>query len=118
MRTDQFLGSSNEKLLSLNVDLAEERREVAAVRSVQYQQRLRQGFEKGVKVREFILGDLVLQKVVGSMKNPSWGKLSPNWKGSYWVTSVAGTGTYWLKDLDGVVIPRPWNINNLRKYYF
>ena len=52
------------------------------------------------------------------MKNPSWGKLSPNWKGPYWVTSVAGTGTYWLKDLDGVVIPRSWNISNLRKYYF
>ena len=88
------------------------------MRLAQYQQRLRQGFEKGVKVREFIPGDLVLQKVVGSMKNPSWEKLSPNWKGPYWVTSVAGTGTYWLKDLDGVVIPRSWNISNLRKYYF
>ena len=60
MRIDQFLGSSNEKLLSFDLNLAEKRREVAAVRLVQYQQRLRQGFEKGVKVREFIPGDLVL----------------------------------------------------------
>ena len=118
LRTNQFLGSSNEQLLSLDLDLAEERREVAAMRLAQYQQRLRQGFEKCVKVSEFILGDLILQKVVGSMKNPSWEKLSPNWERPYRVTSVAGMGTYWLEDLDEAVIPQPWNVNNLQKYYF
>ena len=48
------------------------------VRLVQYQQRLRQGFEKRVKVRTFIPRDLILCKVVRSMKNPSRGKLGPN----------------------------------------
>jgi len=88
------------------------------MRLAQYQQRLRQGFEKCVKVSEFILGDLILKKVVGSMKNPSWEKLGPNWERPYRVTLVARTGTYWLEDLDGAVISRPWNVNNLQKYYF
>ena len=63
-----------------------------------------------VKVRTFILGDLVLRKVVGSIRNPSWGKLGPNWEGLYRVTSVAGVGAYRLKDLDGLVVPRMWNV--------
>lgn len=66
----------------------------------------------------FILGDLVLRRVVGSIKNPSWGKLGPNWEGPYRVTLVAGMGAYRLKDLDGIVVPRPWNVNNLRKYFY
>lgn len=47
------------------------------------------------------------------MKNPSWGKLGPNWEGPYQVTSVARTGAYRLEDLDENAIPRPWNVNNL-----
>ena len=65
-----------------------------------------------------IPGDLVLHRVVGSMKNPSWGKLGPSWEGPYRVTSVAGMATYQLEDLDGIIVPRPWNVNNLQKYYF
>ena len=47
------------------------------------------------------------------MKNPSWGKLGPNWEGPYRVTSVARTGAYRLEDLDENAVPRPWNVNNL-----
>ena len=71
LRSGQLLGGNNERLLSLDLDLAEERREIVAVRLVQYQQKLRQGFDKGIEVRVFILGDLVLRRVVKSMKNPS-----------------------------------------------
>lgn len=81
LRFYQLLGSSNKQLLSLDLNLAEERKEVAAVRLAQYQQKLGQGFEKGVKVRVFIPGDLILRKVIRSMKIPSWGKQDPNWEG-------------------------------------
>ena len=67
-------------------------------------------------MRGFILGDLILRRVVGSMKNPSWGKLGPNWEGSYRVTSVAGMGACQLEDLDEAIIPRPRKVNNLQKY--
>ena len=88
----------------------EELRKVAIVRLALYQQKLRQGFEKMVKVRTFIPGDLVLRKVVGSVRNLSWGKLGPNWEGLYLVTSVTRVGGYRLKDLDGLVVPRMWNV--------
>ena len=49
-------------------------------------------------------GDLVLRKVVGNTKNPSWVKLGPNWEGLYRVTSVAGIGAFRLEELDGNTI--------------
>ena len=53
------------------------------------------------------MGDLVLRKVVGATKNPAWGKLGPNWKGSYRITSVAGIGAYYLEDLEEKAVPQP-----------
>ena len=63
-------------------------------------------------------GDLVLRKVVGTAKNPSWGKLGPNWEEPYRITSIAGIGAYYLEDFDEYVISRPWNVNNLWRYYY
>ena len=62
--------------------------------------------------------DLVLRKVVEIVKNPSWGKLGPNWEGSYRITSVVRIGAYFLGDLDENVVPRSWNLNNLQRYYY
>ena len=58
-----------------------------------------------------------MRKILGNAKNPSWGKLGPNWEGPYRITSVAGIGAYYLEDLDETV-PCPWNVNNLRRYYY
>ena len=60
-----------------------------------------------MKLRPLALKDLVLRKVVGAAKNPSWGKLGPNWEGPYRITSVVGIGAYYLEDLDEKVVPRP-----------
>ena len=45
------------------------------VQLVYYQQKLKQGYDTGVRVRLLVPGDLVLRKVMGSAKNPSWGNL-------------------------------------------
>ena len=71
-----------------------------------------------MRARPLASGDLVLRMVVGTAKNPSWGKLGPNWEGSYRIILVAGIRAYFLEDLDENVIPRPWNVNNLRRYYY
>ena len=63
-------------------------------------------------------GDLVLRKVLGNAKNPTWGKLRPNWERPYRITSVVRIGAYYLEDLDEKVVHRPWNVNNLRMYYY
>ena len=71
-----------------------------------------------MKFRPLALGDLVLRKFLGAAKNPSWGKLGPNWEGPYRITLVAGIGAYYLEDLDEKAIPRSWNVNNLKMYYY
>ena len=77
------------------------------VQLVYYQQKLKQGYDANVKLRPLTPGDLVLRKVVGAAKNPTWGKLGPNWEGPYHITSKAGIGAYFLEDLDEHVVPRP-----------
>ena len=60
-----------------------------------------------MKLRPLALKDLVLRKVVGAAKNPSWGKLGPNWEGPYRITSIVGIGAYYLEDLDEKAVPHP-----------
>ena len=118
LKTQSFNPNDNDELLERNLDLIEERRESAMVQLAYYQHKLKQGYDVKVKLRPLELGDLVLRKVLGMAKNPAWGKLWPNWEGPYRITSLAGIGAYFLEDLDEYVIPRPWNVNNLRMYYY
>ena len=72
-----------------------------------YEHKLKQGYDANVKLRPLTPGDLVLRKVLGTAKNPTWGKLGPNWERPYCITSVAGIGAYFLEDLDEHVILHP-----------
>ena len=83
-----------------------------------YHQKLKQGYDVNVKLRPLAPGDLVLRKVMGAAKDPSWGKLGPNWEGPFRITSVTRIGAYYLEDLDERAVPRPWNVNNLKMYYY
>ena len=58
------------------LDLLEEYREVAAIRLAEYQQKLVRRYNRGVRVREFSAGDLVLRRAVGSMRDINVGKLA------------------------------------------
>ncbi|XP_075640281.1 uncharacterized protein LOC142612035 [Castanea sativa] len=118
LKSDQYNEVSNHEKIYDCLNTIEERREVASVKMGSYQQKLKQAYDKGVRSRPLVPGDLVLRKVVGVARNPAWGKLGPNWEGPYRITSVAGIGAYRLEDLDGGVVPRPWNVNNLRRYYY
>ena len=71
-----------------------------------------------MKLKSLTVGDLVLRKVLGIAKNPTWGKLGPNWEGPYRITSVAEIGAYYLEDLEEKVVPHPWNVYNLRRYSY
>ena len=107
LRIQSFNSSNNDELLERSLDLIEERRESAMVQLAYYQHKLKQGYDAKVKLRPLELGDLVLRKVLGTAKNPAWGKLEPNWEGPYRITSVAVIGAYFLEDLDEHVIHRP-----------
>ena len=118
MRTGTFTSDGNDELLKKNLDLVEERRENAMVQLAYYQHKLKQGYDMNVKLRPLALGDLVLRKFLGNTKNPTWGKLGPNWEKPYRITSVAGIGAYYLEDLDEKTVLHPWNVNNLKRYYY
>ena len=118
LRTNSFTLTSNDELLGESLDLIEERRERAMIHLAYYHQKLKQGYDANVKLRPLAPGDLVLRKVVGVAKDPSWGKLGPNWEGPFRITSVAEIGAYYLEDLDEKDVPRPWNVNNLKRYYY
>ena len=78
LRTSTFTLDGNDELLKKSLDLVEERRKNAMVQLAYYQHKLKQGYDMNVKLRPLVLGDLVLRKVLGSTKNPAWGKLGPN----------------------------------------
>ena len=106
-RTSSFNPSNNNGLLEKSLDLIKEMRENAMVQLAYYQHKLKQGYDANVKLRPLAPSDLVLRKVIDTAKNPAWGKLGPNWEGSYRITSMTGIGAYFLKDLDEHVIPCP-----------
>ncbi|XP_075667260.1 uncharacterized protein LOC142636852 [Castanea sativa] len=118
LKSDQYDEASNHDLMNDCLNTIEESREIANVKMGNYQQKLKQTYDKGVRTRPLVPGDLVLRKVVGVAKNPAWGKLGPNWEGPYRITSMAGIGAYRLEDLDGRVIPRPWNHIEPRTFRF
>ena len=78
LRTTSFNPSSNNELLEKSLDFIEERRESAKVQLAYYQHKLKQGYDANVKMRPLVSGDLVLRKVLGTTKNPMWGKLGSN----------------------------------------
>ena len=118
LRTSSFNPSSNDDLLGESLDLVEERKERAMIHLAYYHQKLKHGYDANEKLRPLATSNLVLRRVVGAAKDPTWGKLGPNWKGPLRITSVVGIGAYYLEHLDEKAVPRPWNVNNLKRYYY
>ena len=116
LRTSSFDLSNNDELLGQSLDLIEEQRENAMVQLAYYQHKLKWGYDTNIKMRLLAPGDLVLRKFLGPTR--AWGKLGLNWEWLYRITSVAGIGEYYLEDLDENIVLCPWNVNNLRMYYY
>ncbi|XP_028058191.1 uncharacterized protein LOC114262049 [Camellia sinensis] len=117
IRSEIFEPADNDEAIAQALDIAEERREAALIRLAAYQQQLIKSFNKNVRPWQFLPGDLVLRKVMDHKKVPGEGKLGANWEGPYRVTSALGNDAYYLADLSGKAIPRPWNVANLKKYF-
>ena len=109
--------SKNDEAMRLQLDLVEEFRATVEQRLAQYQNLLAKHYNSKVRYKDFQVGDLVLRKVMGSIKDTSQGKLGPNWEGPYRVASWHRKGTYHLETLDGQKLYHPWNTNHLKKYY-
>ena len=73
-------------------------------------------YNKRVKLKRLDIGDIVLCKVTPATKDPVQGKLSLTWEGPYQVVHYSKQGSYHLETLYGQRLPRPRNIEHLKKY--
>ena len=116
-QVENYDKNENEKAIRLQLDLVDEVRAAAKQRLARYQNLMAKHYNSSVRHRDFQVGDLVLRKVMGATKDPSQGKLGPNWEGPYKIASWQRKGTYHLEALDGKKLQHPWNAEYLRKYY-
>ena len=102
--------------MRLQLDLVDEVLAIAEQRLARYLNLMAKHYNSNVRHMDFQVGDLVLRKVIGAAKDPSQGKLGPNWEGPYRITSWQRKGTYHLETLDGRKLQHPRNTEHLRKY--
>ena len=107
----------NEKALRLNLDLLDEKHEQVLKRTEDYQRKTTRYYNQKVKPRSYKPGDLVLKKLLSARKNPTHGKLGPNWEGPYIVSHVVRPGNYELQTEEGKVLSHSWNAEHLKRFY-
>ena len=118
MRTEAYNHEQNKERIAEHLYMIEERNEKALIRLAAYQQQLVRSYQKKVRERIFKIEDRVLRKVLSNTRDPNHGKLGPTWEGPYRVTSVGRAGAYHLEALEGKALKRPWNVTNLKKFYY
>ena len=111
-----YAAEVNEEKRQLDLDLVEERRDVASTRVVSYKNTLVRHYNTRVKYRQFQPGDLVLRKDLASWVKPQ-GKLAPKWEGPYWVMESSLSGYCKLGYRDDFLVSRTWHAKNLKLYY-
>ena len=116
-RVQSYTKDKNKEAIRLQLDLVDEARAMAEQRLARYQNLMSKHYNTRVRHRDFQIGNLVLRKVMGAAKDPTQGKLGPNWEGPYRITSWQRKGTYHLESMDKRKLQHPWNTEHLRKYY-
>jgi hypothetical protein len=116
-RIQHYNPGFNSTGLKLHLNLLEEKREDARVRTSAYQEKAARYYNKRVKPRSFNTGDWVLRRITTAAKDPTEGKLGPVWEGPFRVIKSNPKGAYQLEDTNGKKLQRPWNAEHLRKYY-
>ena len=107
----------NDEALRLNLDLLDEKREKVLRRTEDYQRKTVRYYNKKVRPRSYMPGELVLKKLLPARKNPTHGKLGPNWEGPYIVSRVVRPGNYELQTKEGKILQHTWNAENLKHFY-
>ena len=107
----------NEEALRLNLDLLDEKRDMVQKRTEDYQRKTARYQDQKVKPRSYKPGDLVLKKYLPARKNPTHGKLRPNWEGPYILSHVVRPGNYELQTGEGKVLSHSWNVEHLKRFY-
>ena len=107
----------NEEVFHLNLDLLEEKREQDLRCAEDYRRKITRYYDRRVRPRSFEPGDLVLKKLMPARKDPTHGKLGPNWEGPYVVSQVVRPDSYELQTEEGKTLLHSWNAEHLRRFY-
>ena len=107
----------NDEALRLNLDLLDEKCEQVLRRREDYQRKTARYYNRKVKHRSYMSGDLVLKKLLPARKNPAHGKLGPNWEGPYIISRVVKTGNYELQTEEGKILQHARNAEHLKRFY-
>ena len=116
-RRTTFNPEDNSSLLVASLDLVEEMRDDAQIRIAVYQRRVARFYNRKVRTRRFKTGDLVLRLILPAARKAGEGTLGPNWEGPYIVKESLQNGAYHLTSMEGALVPRAWNAENLRPYF-
>nr|GEW78273.1 reverse transcriptase domain-containing protein [Tanacetum cinerariifolium] len=96
---------NNDEELHLNLDLLEERRELAAMGEAKSKSKMMMYYNSRVRGVAFKPGDFVYRNNDASHA-VAGGKIGPKWEGPYELTDALGNGAYKLRSTDGTVLPR------------
>ncbi|GKE47739.1 hypothetical protein Tco_1478997 [Tanacetum coccineum] len=116
LRCAEVNQTENDEGLLLNLDMLEERRERAAVREARSKARMEKYYNAKVRNTSFRPGDFVYRNNEASHAKEN-GKLGPKWEGPYEVVEALGKGAYKLRNSSGDILPRTWNVQDLKKCY-
>ena len=81
-----------------------------------YQSRVKNAFDKKVRLCKFCEGDLVLKKVSQAQKDHR-GKWAPNYEGPFVVKKAFSGGALLLATMDDEELPSPVISNIIKRYY-
>ena len=88
LRRETYDQGENHAFMSYELDLLEEKRDLATLRVTSYKRRSERDFNSKVKERRFKEGDQVLRKVLPNTKEVNTEALGPNWEGPYVIYDV------------------------------
>ena len=113
-RVENFDEGKVNEVWELEVNSAEEKRLDSCLCTAKYLAVLRRYYNKNVKERFFVVGDLVLK---WKMNQVGVHKLATPWEGPFMVKEVTRPTSYRLARLDGTDVPNSWHIDKLRRFY-
>ncbi|GJR81995.1 hypothetical protein Tco_0152780 [Tanacetum coccineum] len=106
----------NDEELQLNLDLLEEKHECATICEAKAKLKMTKYYNARVRGVTFRPRDFVYRRNDASHAVAE-GNLVQIGKDRYEITKALGDGAYRLKSMNGEVLPRTWNIANLKKCY-
>jgi hypothetical protein len=107
---ENFDEDMSDEARELEINCSEERWLDSCVRTTKYLAVLRRYYNRNVKERLFVVGDLILK---WKTNQEGMHKLSSPWEGPFEVIEVTQPTSYRLTHLDGTKVPSSWHIDKI-----